>query len=71
MKQERVKDELPIADVRQNYLWIFSHYIGGIPVFERSTPYEYRANERVKELKDWYGYTEAFYSTELPQKYIS
>ncbi len=52
------------------YFYIFSHFINGIPVFERSTPYEDRAKERIKELKDWYGYNEAFYTTELPEDFF-
>ncbi len=64
-----------ITKYKQTYsterFWIFSHYINEVPVFERSTPYEYRAKERIKELKDWYGYTKAFYSNELPEKYFS
>lgn len=57
--------------VRRSIFWVFSHYINGTPVFERSTSYEDRAKERIKELKDWYGYTEAFYSNELPKKYFT
>jgi hypothetical protein len=63
--------QLNIGAVRRSIFWVFSHYINGTPVFERSTSYEYRAKERIKELKDWYGYTEAFYSTELPKKYFA
>lgn len=49
--------------------WIFSHSINGTPVFERSTPYEARAKERVEELKNDHGYKKAFYTKELPTKY--
>ncbi len=56
---------------KEERFWIFSHYINEVPVFERSTPYEYRAQQRIKELKDWYGYTKAFYSNELPENYFS
>jgi len=69
MKTENLNSDQ--ADVRRSIFWVFSHYINEVPVLERSTPYEDRAKERIKELKDWYGYTEAFYSTELPKKYFA
>jgi hypothetical protein len=49
--------------------WIFSHFINNIPVYERSTPYEYRALERVKELKEFY--ENPFYLDFLPNKFFS
>jgi hypothetical protein len=51
--------------------YIFSHYINGTPVLERSVPIdcEYRAKQRVQELKDWYNYTEAYYTSECPKNY--
>ena len=51
--------------------YIFSHYINGTPVLERSVPIdcEYRAKERVKELQAWYNYTEAYYTSECPKNY--
>lgn len=51
--------------------YIFSHYINNTPVYERSTPCENRAKERVQELKKWYNYTEAHYSAALPTNYFA
>jgi hypothetical protein len=56
--------------IEQNNFWVFSHFINKIPVFERSTSCEYRAKERVKELKYLYGYTKSFYCNKLPKKYF-
>jgi hypothetical protein len=53
------------------YFYLFSHFINGIPVYERSVPVyaEWRAKQRIEELKSWYGYSEAFYTTDLPKDY--
>ena len=52
--------------------YIFSEYVFGIPVYERSTPYEWRAKERVEELKAISDECkDAFYTTELPEEFYS
>lgn len=51
------------------HYWIFSHYINGIPVFDRHTICLIRANERITELKTMY--SEAFYNQELPLKFFT
>lgn len=51
------------------HFWIFSHFINGIPVFERHFMWESRAKEKVEELKELYGRKDAFYTDTLPEKY--
>ncbi len=52
------------------HYYIFSHFINNIPVYERTCGTKRHAEQRVNELKEWYGYSQAFYMyKELPLKY--